>query len=166
MPTALQRTTPPEFRETRTASNIHIRAQHAFAILLVVFLAANLGCDHGPAMMPVTGQVKYNGKPLEFGSIYFQPASGQPARGDIQSDGTFTLSTYRLNDGAVLGSHKVRISCYESQKPGTPKAAGEQTLGKLLIPQKYTLLDQSGLTAEVTKDRTEPFAFELTGPAR
>ena len=115
-------------------------------------------------MVPVTGKVIYNGKPLEFGVVAFQPPGGQPARGDIQPDGTFTLSTYRLNDGVVLGKHKVRVACYESQRPGTVKAPGEQSLGKLLIPKKYTLLEQSGLTAEVHEGENPPLTFELKGP--
>jgi hypothetical protein len=80
----------------------------------------------------------------------------------IESDGTFSLSTYRPGDGAVVGTHKVRIACYDSQRPGTVKGPGEQSLGKLLIPLKYTLFDQSGLTAEVREDAQEPFVFELS----
>jgi hypothetical protein len=131
---------------------------------LLLVAAAVAGCNHGPKMAPVTGKVLYNGKALEFGVITFQPPSGQPAQGVIQSDGAFTLSTYKLNDGAVVGTHKVRIACYESQRPGAPKAPGEQTLGKLLIPEKYTFFDQSGFTAEVSEGRKEPFVFEMVGP--
>ena len=64
-------------------------------LLLVAAVVA--GCNHGPKMAPVTGKVLYNGKPLTFGVITFQPPSGQPAQGDIQSDGAFTLSTYKLS---------------------------------------------------------------------
>jgi hypothetical protein len=140
-----------------------LRRRSNRAIWLLVF-AAFAGCQRGPKMAPVAGKVLYNGKPLEFGSIAFQPPRGQPAQGDIRSDGTFTLSTYRPNDGAVVGPHKVRIACYESQRPGAPRPPGEQMLGKLLIPEKYTLFDQSGFTAEVTEDRTEPYVFEMVGP--
>lgn len=115
-------------------------------------------------MVPVTGKVIYNGKPLEFGTVTFQPSHGQPARGDIQPDGTFTLSTYRLNDGAVLGKHKVRVACYESQRPGTVKAPGETSLGKLLIPSKYTSFEQSGFSAEIHDGENPPLVFELKGP--
>ena len=132
----------------------------AFATLLLV------GCDRGPQLVPVTGKVLYNGAPLEFGSVTFQPRSGQPAQGEIQSGGTFSLSTFRPNDGAVIGSHKVRVACYESQRPSATKSPGEQSLGKLLIPTKYTLFDQSGLTAEVRADDNQAFVFELTGSAR
>jgi hypothetical protein len=137
---------------------------HRGAVLLA--LAASVsGCNRGPTMVPVIGKVLYNGKPLEFGSIAFQPASGQPAQSDIQTDGTFQLSTYRLHDGAVVGPHKVRVACYESQRPNTARQSGEQKLGKSLIPQKYTYFDQSGLTAEVKESGNEQFVFELSGPA-
>jgi hypothetical protein len=125
-----------------------------------------MGCERGPILVPVTGKVLYRDKPLEFGSVMFQARSGQPAIGEIQPDGTFTLSTFQPNDGAVVGTHKVRIACYESQRPGAPKGPGEQSLGRLLIPERYTLLDQSGLTAEVTEGQTEPFVFELADSPR
>jgi hypothetical protein len=123
------------------------------------------GCQQGPTMVPVTGKVLYNGKPLKFGSVVFQPPSGQPAQGEIQSDGTFTLSTYRPQDGAVVGKHKVRITCYESQRPGAKEMPGEQMLGKMLIPEKYSLFDQSGFTADVRAEGNDPFIFELDGPS-
>lgn len=132
---------------------------------LLVLLVSIWGCDRGPTMAPVTGKVLYNGMPLQFGSVAFQPPQGQPAEADIQPDGTFVLSTYRLHDGAVVGQHKVRVACYESQKPNVQQAAGEQKLGRLLIPVKYTLFDQSGLTAEVRESENEPIVLELTGPA-
>jgi len=140
----------------------HRRSKLKTAIAGCVATVVLAGCDRGPQMVPVTGQVLYKGKPLEFGSVMFQPPSGQPATGDIQPDGTFSLSTYRPGDGAVVGSHKVRIACYQSQSPTAVKGPGEQSLGRLLIPMKYTLFDQSRLTAEVREDRTEPFIFELS----
>jgi hypothetical protein len=138
-------------------------ASHLGAVLIAFSLLV-AGCNRGPAMAQVSGKVIYNGKPLEFGTVMFLPAGGQPARGDIQPDGTFTLSTYRLNDGAVLGKHKVRVACYESQRPGTVKQPGEQSLGKLLIPVKYTFFEQSGLSAEIRDGENAPLKFELKGP--
>jgi hypothetical protein len=132
----------------------------AFGLTMICLLS---GCNSGPTVVPVTGKVLYNGRPLEFGSVTFQPPRGQPAQGEIQSDGTFVLSSYRPNDGAVVGKHQVRVACYESQKKGAPKQPGEQSLGKMLIPINYTLFDQSGLTADVRAEGNEPFVFQLTG---
>jgi hypothetical protein len=139
---------------------LRLTPRFALPLFTLVIMA---GCNHGPKMTPVTGKVIYNGRPLEFGVVMFQPPSGQPAQGDIQSDGTFMLSTYRLNDGAVVAKHKVRIACYESMRPGAAKGPGERTLGKPLIPEKYALFDVSGLTADVNENNKE-FTFELAGP--
>ena len=104
-------------------------------VLPLLMLAVFAGCNGGPKMTPVTGKVMYNGNPLEFGVVMFQPSSGQPARGDIQPDGTFTLSTYRLNDGVVLGKHKVRIACYESMRPARIKVRVSEPLESHLCLQ-------------------------------
>jgi len=145
----------------------HVRASYQrYGWTLVLFLLATLpGCNRGPAVVPVTGKVVYNGNPLGFGSVTFQPTSGQQARGEIQADGSFQLSTFSLNDGAVPGAFKVKVACYDSQNPKAAKAAGEQGLGKLLIPRKFTTFNTSGLTADVKESGNEPFVFELTGAA-
>jgi len=137
-----------------------LRSRFALPLFSLLVLA---GCNDGPKMVPVTGKVIYNGRPLEFGVVMFQPPNGQPAQGQVQPDGTYTLSTYRLNDGAVVARHKVRVACYESMSPSFVKGPGEQKLGKPLVPEKYTLFDYSGLTADVNENNHE-FTFELTGP--
>lgn len=138
-----------------------------FCCVMLVGLALALtsgGCRRGPEIVSVSGKVTFNGQPLKFGSVTFQPQKGQPARGEIQSDGTFTLSTFKPGDGAVVGPHKVRVACYESQRAPANTGGGEQSLGKLLIPVKYTFFDQSGLTAEVKPSDNAPFLIELKGP--
>ena len=140
---------------------VRFRSRLALQFFALVVLA---GCNRGPKMVPVTGKVIYNGHPLEFGTVMFQPSHGQAAQGDIQPDGTFSLSTHRLNDGVVLGTHKVRIACYESMRPGAAKGPGERSLGKPLVPEKYTTFDLSGLTADVSDTSTNDFTFELSGP--
>jgi hypothetical protein len=135
--------------------------------LLVILLLAALGVVDGCGssqlpVAPAKGQVFYRGKPLAFGSVMFQSNVGPPARGVIQRDGTFQLSTYGTNDGAVIGQHQVRIACFESQIPaGAPVArSGEAGVGKSLIPPRYSNLDTSGLRVEV-KAANEPFVFTL-----
>jgi hypothetical protein len=135
-------------------------------LALAILGALTLGCDDGPAVAPVAGKVLYNGQPMPYGSILFQPRSGQPAGGAIQPDGTFKLSTFQEFDGAIVGSHKVSVSCYTSQSPSQKekKTVGEATIGALLIPSQFTFADQSGLSAEVPAEGTDSLVFELTGP--
>ena len=116
-------------------------------------------------MAPATGRVTFEGKPLQFGTVMFQLESGgQPARAMIQSDGTFELSTFEEGDGAIVGNHKVRVTSYSSQDPQQQARSGPtgDTLGKLLIPKRYTMFGTSGLTATVAPDQNEPYVFELT----
>ncbi len=130
---------------------------------MCLLLVVDTGCQRGPRTAPVTGTVKLDGQPLQFGTVTFQPPSGQSARGDIQADGSFQLSTLTPGDGAYVGPHKVRITCYQSQAPSAAApTGGEVSLGKLLIPRRYTFFDQSGLTAVVEDQDENHFDFELS----
>lgn len=142
------------------------RLAGACSAALLLLTAA--GCDKGPPVAPVSGKVLYNGAPLPFGSVMFQPSAGQPAGGAIEPDGSFRLSTFREYDGALIGTHQVRISCYTSQSPSqkNKKSAGEASVGQLLIPANYTFADQSGLTATVPAEGATDIVFELKGPKR
>lgn len=132
-----------------------------FVIVLIWLIASLVGCSKGhPPVAPVSGRVLYRGQPLAFGGIMFQPEAGWPARGIIEPDGSFKLSTYGLHDGAVLGTHRVRITCFESQRPGATSSNVEAPVGKPLIPAKYANIDTSGLVVEV-RDSNEPVVFNL-----
>lgn len=143
-------------------SRRQLRSLWFLALLVAGSILAGCGGDRLP-VVPVEGKVTYQGKPLEFGAVIFQPAAGPGASGTIQPDGTFRLSTYGNEDGAVLGTHKVAFSCFDSQSPNAPPPdpSKEPGLGKPLIPRKYLSAETSGLTAEV-KSRNEPFEFVLT----
>jgi len=124
-----------------------------------------LGCsaNEQASVVPVTGKVLFEGKPLSFGSVTFQPSRGQPAHGTIGPNGDFRLSTYREGDGAAVGRHKVKIACYSSQDPAAHKADSlpSESLGTLLIPERYTGFDTSGLEVAVLSGGNKPFVFEL-----
>jgi hypothetical protein len=130
------------------------------AVAVLAVGAVGAACKRNPRVVPVSGTVLYNGKPLPFGSIQFQPDKGQAAMGEIQGDGSFKLSSYVLYDGAVPARHLVSVSCYEGQRPGS---AGTSA-GRLLIPLKYTRLGSSGLSAEVKDATGQTFEFKLEGP--
>lgn len=134
-------------------------------MLAASFLGAAGGCGNNRLpIAPAEGNVVYQGQPLAFGSVMFQPTKGPPARGVIQPDGSFQLSTYGNNDGAVIGSHRVRVACFESQKPSSDDnnaSSGIVGLGRSLIPERYSNLEASGLRVEV-KAANESFVLELS----
>ena len=88
--------------------------------------------------VPVKGKVTLNGKPVTKGTIHFEPDYGRPAQGPIQADGSFVLTTYQADDGAVPGTHRVSVT-----------DAGRA------VPQKFTSAGSSRIEVEVTKDRTD-----------
>lgn len=140
----------------------------ALAFVGLICSGAFVGCTSGERakVMPVSGKVLFNGQPLAFGAVAFQPMRGQPARGTIGKDGTFKLSTYREGDGAAVGQHRVKITCYTSQDPATKKPGPSETLGESLIPARYANFDTSGLTVAVLADGNSPFMFELKSEAQ
>jgi len=122
-----------------------------------VLLAPSWGCGPAvsgtrPSLVPVKGKVTYKGQPMTRGVVLFEPDGyGRKASGQIQSDGTFVLTTDQEGDGVVAGFHQVSISATGSRP------------GKELVPKKYTQRNSSKLEAHVDAEHTE-FNFDLTGP--
>ena len=141
------------------------RAQGALIVgLLLTPLFAATGCNRGPEMTAIEGQVLFDGKPLTFGSVVFQHRQGgQPARAEIQPDGSFVLSTFSAEDGARLGPNRVRVLCYATQDPKVVQSGPRgDALGPSLIPVKYTKAATSGIVIEVEKGMELPVVIELT----
>ncbi len=82
-------------------------------LLIVVPTLFLGGCSDGPETYPVRGLVQFtDGKLLQQGVVEFSTGSdfdSVTARGRIAPDGSFTLGTYDVDDGAVPGSHRVVV---------------------------------------------------------
>ena len=122
-----------------------------------------LGCKSELELVPVRGQVLFRGKPLEFGSVMFQPAgSGPLARGTIGPDGTFVLSTESPADGVRPGPCRVRVTSFEAQATGQAAYKDrEMSLGRSVIPKKYQNFGTSGVTVEVRAEMELPLVLKL-----
>jgi len=85
-----------------------------FSLVAVGLLVTLLGCTRaGQPTAQVAGKVMFDGKPVTSGRLTFAPTAGtvgKPATGAVQADGSYTLSTYAAEDGAVIGRHKVIYS--------------------------------------------------------
>lgn len=132
--------------------------------LLGLILLATVGCGSGIEMGTIAGTVTLDGKPMTFGTVMMQHVEGgQPSRGEIQSDGSFVLSTFQPEDGARVGTNRVRITAYSTQDPARSNGlSGSGALGVLVIPEKYASFGRSGLTTEVAPGDNPPLTFELT----
>jgi hypothetical protein len=140
-------------------------------LITVCWLA--YGCGQKlPATAAVSGKVTVHGKPIAAGRIMFRPEKGRPAIGTIGAGGTYCLTTFRQDDGAVLGKHRVTIEAFEGapvkhaatfeeeiRGTGTPAPAVRSTV-QWIVPEKYAHPDTSPLTAEV-KDGKNDVPFDL-----
>ena len=116
-----------------------------FGLTLAV-LACLLGCGEGKTAS-VNGRVKLKDgsdvSVLAGYSLTFEADGGKSsAVGEVNLDGSFKLSTFGANDGAVPGKYRVAIN-----QPNNPDPDKPPTKSKLLA--KYANLDSSGLTVEV-----------------
>ena len=89
---------------------------------LAIFFTA--GCGGGQTA-PVDGRVKFkDGSDVSVLADYevdFQPAGGKTsASGHIAADGTFKLTTFGADDGAIPGQHRVAITPPQSTDPDKP----------------------------------------------
>ena len=88
---------------------------------LVVALAAVLGAGcSGPTLVPVSGQVTMNGRPLKNVRVDFHPdpdqgTKGPSSTGVTDADGNFTLASTAPGNapGAVVGRHRVVLTDLE-----------------------------------------------------
>jgi hypothetical protein len=109
-------------------------ARAATIASVLVLCLAIVGCGslstaQGAPTLPVKGKVTYKGKPLTKGTITFQPeGAGKDATGEIQPDGTFVLTTYKKDDGAVVGKHRVTIDKTDATVPAKYGGPGTSKL--------------------------------------
>jgi hypothetical protein len=121
-----------------------------------LLLLGAAGC--GRALYPAGGKVTYpDGKPVTEGLVVFE-SKGQEkavtARGEIQSDGRFQLSTHRPGDGVPAGKYSVLVS------PKSDPNAVDRRAG----PPPF--VSKSGLELEVTVAGPNDFAIQVTRPGR
>ncbi len=87
-------------------------------ILLLAALVSLGGCGGVGKPVKVHGVLTLDGKPLAGATITFTPAQGdgKPAYGRSESDGSFLLTTFKPDDGALPGDYKVTVTYSEPDK--------------------------------------------------
>jgi hypothetical protein len=126
-----------------------------------VMFAALPGCGGG-SVYPVRGQIRYReGDPardLAGGTVEFQSEEAtKSARGPIDADGRFELSTEKPGDGALPGKHKVLIVPPEGDSPEARR--------KHSLDPKYSRYETSGLEATV-EEKTNEITLTVDRPPR
>jgi hypothetical protein len=127
----------------------------ALAVVAGLFVC---GCQKGPAIGTVRGEVTFNGQPLKDGRILFTPIDGQGQTGGATiTDGKFTASMpvakmkVAINANRVIGKKPV----YE----GDPKSPLMDVVEEL-IPPRYNV--NTELETDV-KEGEQTVKYELKG---
>jgi len=82
------------------------------AIVGLIFIA---GCHKSPQdLVPVSGQVTIDGKPVSKGQVTVFTDGHRASIGKLDSEGHFTLSCYSSGDGAPTGNHVATVTAVES----------------------------------------------------
>jgi len=132
--------------------------------------------DNLPPRHPVSGTIKFNGRPLSGATVTFssETTGGPGAFGQTDENGQYVLTTSDPEDGAVAGRYKVAIAKFEApqapassgtgdsyEPPGTV-AASAIAKPKAFLPERYASTATSGLSAEVKEeDNTIDFDLKL-----
>ena len=83
--------------------------------VVLLALSATAGCQGSrEGIVPVSGTVTIDGQPLSCGQVRILAKDQRTAMATIQSDGTFTMTSVKLGDGAPVGTHLATVSAVES----------------------------------------------------
>jgi hypothetical protein len=128
-------------------------------VVSVVAFGLGIGCAGDKKKIHVVrGKVTLDGKEVPNGTITFIPESGPAASGEIQPDGTYTLTTYKPGDGAAEGKYKVVIVAMQDQAGRLPEE--RNPLPPPIVPNKYSSITTTDLEANV-KAGENNFDFPL-----
>jgi hypothetical protein len=127
-----------------------------FALVLAGALLGT-GCGQRDAY-PVRGRVLYEGKPAVGAVVFLHPVDlSEPTRsrpsGRVGKDGSFSISTPNLGDGAKPGEYLVTVVWRAEAGPGDSEEDED------LLPARYLDPKTSGLriTVKAGANDLEPF---------
>jgi hypothetical protein len=132
---------------------------HALSTLVLAgLLLGVIGC--GPKLYPVHGTVTYpDDKPVTEGLVVFESKDREKpitARGEIQSNGSFDIGTFRPGDGALPGKYRVLVA------PKLDPNAVDKPNKKLPFNARYAEFKTSELEFTVTAAGPNEFPIKVT----
>ncbi|HEX4588658.1 MAG TPA: hypothetical protein VH120_01935 [Gemmataceae bacterium] len=138
-------------------------------LVVAALVGASSGCGGEPALVPVTGTVKLDGKLTDGVVVYFSPVdtaqknyTSRVAMGISDQQGRFSLRGTR-GDGIATGEYKVTFSRPVSSggKPAAgPGRKAEEGGAHETLPDSLTDIQKTKHSAVVT-EQSHDFVFEL-----
>lgn len=141
-------------------------------VMLAVTSAVLAGCGETKpyGVVPVSGRVTLDGKPLADARVTFFPQrasetntseSAPEAMGTTDADGRYQLKSVFDDEGAAPGRSRVVISTLKQEyDPANPEAL-PKTIAPETIPKKY-FSGAGQLEIDVPADGTDSANFDLT----
>ena len=131
-----------------------------FTVFLGILLLT-IGCSDDK--VGLSGKVTFSddNSPLTVGTVYFTTDTYE-ARGTIEEDGTYRVSSVSDKDGIPPGEYKVYILGAEKN---TGQMAGMYEQMEQLIDEKYASKGTSGLSVKIDKS-TKTYDFQVDRPAK
>jgi hypothetical protein len=144
----------------RSVSFLTRRPPVALAVLLGTLLLHSCSPDNGGGV-PVSGNVKFNGEPLEKGAVTFVNDKLVPVAMGFIEKGHYALEQSVSYSGIPPGPYKVYINSW-IEEPGERLPNGGMSEGISRLPSKYQSVETSGFTADVAQSGGT-FDFTMEG---
>lgn len=128
------------------------RMLYLYPLILVAGVMWGCGSESDglPPRAPVSGTVTLDGEPLAFAMVTFHPdGEGNPGNASTREDGSYTVSTYHSQDGAIIGKHVVTV--VRDLPPQMRRTASDSAsipktyVSKKTSPLKYEVADSSNM---------------------
>lgn len=166
-----------------------MKCSHIVLATVAVLAFGFSGCGGPGGRAPIaqtTGVVTLDGEPIEGARVSFMPVeeeiAGLFSHAMTDKDGKFTMSTYGLNDGALVGRHKVIVTKPEKEVKFDPNelsatgyggtsqyqemmAGGARGRGREMgsdLPKKYADKETSGIEILVEQGVKNDVPINLT----
>ena len=123
-------------------------------ILLLTCVVA--GCGPSNGLYSVTGQVTYQGKPLEHGSIVFISPKSRQVTADIQRGEILNVTTIAANDGIAPGEYMVAVTSRDRSEKYKDSMSPPS-----VIPIRYADVAASDLKATIEPNNNNVLRFDL-----
>jgi hypothetical protein len=131
-----------------------------YFFVLVLGAAVFAGCGGG---IQLRGTVTFSedGTPVDTGTVCFVSNSGSMSRGELNSDGTYLVSTNKPGDGILPGTYTVYLINTEKTEQVPVGREGEFTDRTIqTVDSKYTSPAKSSMTCTVDQS-TKTFDFKV-----
>jgi hypothetical protein len=123
------------------------------------------GCSKAPGTIPVGGKITYRGKPVLKAEVQFTPVESgadgalrRIAAGEVDSQGVYSLSTFRKGDGALPGEYVVTITPVKIKNidGGDPSAKMQK-----IAPDIYMQTSATPLKASIQADASGSLTLDF-----